>query len=82
MGYIPGKGLGRSNQGIVNPVAAKKRKGKAGVGAMGPEHENEDFLGANDAGSDKKGANNQGAAQNQKRQWRKPKQVDKTVLAL
>ena len=75
MGYIPGKGLGRSNQGIVNPVAAKKRKGKAGVGAMGPEHENEDFLGVNEGSSDKRGAGANTAASAHKRQWRKTKQV-------
>ncbi|XP_041095950.1 tuftelin-interacting protein 11-like isoform X2 [Polyodon spathula] len=37
MGYVPGRGLGKNAQGILNPIEAKARKGKGAVGAYGAE---------------------------------------------
>ncbi|ETE71201.1 Tuftelin-interacting protein 11, partial [Ophiophagus hannah] len=37
MGYVPGRGLGKNAQGIINPIEAKQRKGKAAIGAYGSE---------------------------------------------
>ena len=44
MGYQFGKGLGKGNQGIVNPIAAQKRMRKAGLGAAGSERTKQSFI--------------------------------------
>jgi hypothetical protein len=37
MGHVEGRGLGKNLQGIVNPVEAQARKGKATIGFYGAE---------------------------------------------
>jgi tuftelin-interacting protein 11 len=37
MGYQPGKGLGKSLQGIKKPIESRVRVGRGDIGAYGPE---------------------------------------------
>jgi tuftelin-interacting protein 11 len=45
MGYEQGKGLGKSKQGIVEPVKAVLRPGRGAVGAYGSEAKGPKFGG-------------------------------------
>ncbi|CAK8693912.1 unnamed protein product [Clavelina lepadiformis] len=44
MGYQFGKGLGKGNQGILNPIEAHKRVRKVGLGAAGTERTKQSFI--------------------------------------
>lgn len=45
MGYVPGQGLGANKQGIVEPVQAVLRPGRAAIGAYGKEAKGPKFGG-------------------------------------
>lgn len=45
MGYEQGKGLGKSKQGIVEPVQVVQRPGRGAVGAYGSEAKGPKFGG-------------------------------------
>lgn len=45
MGYVPGQGLGANKQGIVEPIQAVLRPGRAAVGAYGRESKGPSFGG-------------------------------------
>lgn len=76
MGYEPGKGLGKSLQGITTPIEAKLRKGKGAIGLYGPEQPTMSRIStpqSEEAEKDDK------EKQKHQRQWKKKSGVSTTV---
>lgn len=78
MGYEPGKGLGKSLQGITTPIEAKLRKGKGAIGLYGPEQPT--MMRASGATETTEVAKEETEKKKHQRQWKKNSAVKKIFM--